>query len=155
MAPSWSLTLATSLLALPSLISASRCQGQSCYIAYISGSTAKKYDLPGPATAAGASSSGETCIKTHLQEMKDLGGNMPKQFARYADKQAVYRTVMDAAPLAREAWLSKNATDESKQACESTIMIYARGTLEPGENGITLGPPLVAGAKAAGWGGLL
>jgi cutinase len=41
---------------------------------------------------------------------------------------------------------------EKRAACEKTILIYARGTIEPGDWGMTVGPALQSQAKSLGWG---
>jgi cutinase len=41
---------------------------------------------------------------------------------------------------------------EKRAACEKTILIYARGTIEPGDWGISVGPALQTQAKNLGWG---
>jgi hypothetical protein len=88
--------------------------------------------------------------------MRDLGANMQSKEIEanlnYVSKQDLYKTVMDIAPEAREAWATKNYTVEQGAQCAPTMLLYARGTMEPGDNGITLGPPLVAAGKGLGWG---
>jgi hypothetical protein len=90
--------------------------------------------------------------------MSALGANMRESDEiitgkmNYASKDDMYKTVMDVAPLARLAWATKDYTVEQKTACAPTMLLYARGTMEPGDNGVTLGPPLVKAGKSLGWG---
>jgi len=147
-------TLVTALLLFADLGLAQTCQGQSCYIAYLSGSTKTKYDLPkGSKQATGASASGEKCIRDNLAKLgitelprKYVDTMSPGELRGAVEKVVMSETTPAVPPMRIEKRQGKGG------ACQSTIIIYARGTLEPGDLGMSVGPALQTQAKSLGWG---
>lgn len=145
-------SVATVFTSLVTTQESGKCEGQSCYIAYISGSSKTKYDLPAGKAAAGANASGEKCITEYLGK---LGVPLPTANAKATFLN--HLTGLDAKIAARSSFLSvkfdalkkdqvvEEARLEKRQtkvACKPYTLLYSRGTLEPGALGVTLGPQL-------------
>jgi hypothetical protein len=124
--------------------------GQSCYIAWVSGSTNKQYDLPKGAKAAGASASGEACVRKNLEALgvKTVPGNNLFGKNRMLSQEEIYKAIMAPQPAKiassekgkAVSLLSERA--EEAESCSPTMLLYARGTMEPGDLGISIGPKI-------------
>jgi len=142
-----SAVVAVSLLACLAEVQAvaQKCTGQSCYVASLSGSTEEPYKTQGSKKPTGGSASGDACIKNWY---KKLGMTPPPIRATQLE---AYEDFMSAAyPEATEAHQRSEAevdvaTDSAADSCTPYMLLYARGTTESGELGMTVGPSLKAG----------
>ncbi|TID18053.1 hypothetical protein E2P81_ATG11022 [Venturia nashicola] len=137
--------IVVSLLAILSNVQAQKCQGQSCYVASLSGSTEEPYKLQGGKKPTGGNAIGDRCIKGWYSK---LGLPAPAGLKRTALES--YNEFMEATitPEAKEALQSRALEDQENvtaDACTPYILLYARGTTEVGELGATVGPALKAG----------
>jgi Cutinase len=96
--------------------------GQSCFIAYLSGSTKQYYPPPANYKAPKTETTGSTCIKKHLLQ---LGAPVPGE-----------------KPLPAPVNYPVSPKSVGKVTCKPNMLIYARGTMEPGAFGMTVGPRL-------------
>ena len=111
------------------------CEGQSCTIAALSGSSGQPYDPASP--PSGGTYSGDCCIISY---------NPSVAATIYAEEPGLQAYC--AANPAKRSELSVGEINKIKrQTCYPYTLIYAAGTLEPGSLGITVGPVLAAGLE--------
>ncbi|KAF1826696.1 carbohydrate esterase family 5 protein [Dissoconium aciculare CBS 342.82] len=124
------------------------CRNQSCAVATVSGSTGSSvYDFS--SYPVGDTQDGNCCIVRYFPAAKD---------ALYKARPGLQQY---CASHGGDAPLDKNppgittvtvVNPKSKRAtCKANILIYSKGTLEPGDLGITLGPQIKAGLDAKLW----
>ena len=120
------------------------CRGQSCLIADTAGSTGRDPTI----AAEGGSEADIQCIIKHnpvVGEMRTKYGNNPPQVEKqktgfFSDIMAylnsLWRPLVDA--------VGSTTTGKFTGTCSPKILIHAKGTLEPGDIGLFIGPPLKA-----------
>jgi hypothetical protein len=130
-------------------------KGQSCYIAYLSGSTKSVYKLPaGKTKAEGQDAKGEACTKDNL---KKLNVTMPPQlssrtalleFITSSDEAGFQGISMPEQPVNQLTALEK------RQGCKPETLLWVRGTFETGEFGniAKFGTTVQSTFSKAGWG---
>jgi Cutinase len=133
-----------------SMLAAFECQGQSCVLADTSGSTGRMPNMK----AEGANEADVQCIVKHnpvigdfIQKYDNKLPDVPKQNTGISSALATGLNL---------AWRPLIGATGSKETgsftgnCTENILIYARGTMEPGALGISVGPAL-AKALPSGW----
>ena len=113
-----------------------QCSGQSCEIADLSGSTGRAYT--GTKIPADSTYSGDCCVIYYNPAI------MQQAYAEVNGLQQ-YCSVFPYNPptsskIKREAALLEIA--ERQLSCSPKTLIYAKGTFEPGDLGVTVGPQL-------------
>lgn len=132
------------------MLKAFDCLGQSCVIADTAGSTGRDPILK----AEGASDADIQCIIKHNPAVGDLLKNyngkppeVPKQ------DTGVVSSLMGGLNGAWRPLVAATGSTETGKftgTCTSNILIFAKGTLEPGTYGITVGPTFTSGLPR-GW----
>jgi Cutinase len=132
------------------VLAAWECVGQSCLIADTSGSTGRNPTM----RAEGAKDGDIKCIVAHNPPVGEL---MTKYFNKPPEvpkqKTGVSSALMGGV---NSLWRPMVASKGNKEAgtfkgkCTANILIFAKGTLEPGEFGIIVGPPFTS-KLPAGW----
>jgi hypothetical protein len=131
--------------------------GQSCFIAYISGSSKSVYSLPpGRTKAEGQSPAGEACTREYL---KKLNVPLPPQlvssrsalleFLASSDEKAIQEALLHET---QETQLTELL--EKQQGCKPETLLWVRGTIEQGEFGdiMRFGLGVQKAFSKAGWG---
>ncbi|MCJ1474032.1 hypothetical protein MMC13_002690 [Lambiella insularis] len=120
------------------LRSRQQCEGQSCTIAALSGSSGQVYD---PTTApTGGSDVGDCCIITY---------NPSAAAVLYAEKPGLQATCTATTTKHKRELSFEDVQDLERRACSPYTLIYARGTDEIGTLGETVGPALAIGLEVA------
>jgi hypothetical protein len=132
------------------ILAAWECVGQSCLIADTAGSTGRNPTM----RAEGAKEADIKCIVAHNPPVGDL-------LAKYANQPPEVPKQKTGASSAlmggiNSLWRPMVAAKGNKEAgtfkgkCTPNILIFAKGTLEPGEFGILVGPPFTS-KLPSGW----
>jgi len=117
------------------------CQGQSCVIADLSGSTGDPYD---PSSApSGGTDSGDCCILTY---------NPSAASVLYSEKPELKSECASSSKYKRAGLPSSQISTAKRATCSPYTLIFARGTFEAGTLGDTVGPALEFGLDAAAFG---
>jgi hypothetical protein len=121
-------------------------QGQSCAIAALSGSTNESFEetvknTGGGKQPKGSNSAGKQCITKFY---KQLGLKAPVGISRSVNQERV--------GAASEMFRRGSVNMEKRQNCKQNIMLFARGTTEPGTMGSTVGPALSSALSRQGGG---
>jgi hypothetical protein len=136
------------------------CRNQSCAVATIAGSTGSTtYDFP--SYPVGDTQDGDCCIIRYFPAVKEPfykgrpglqsycashGGDAPlDKNPPGVDSVTVINPKL---PNKRQLFGGGSTTPA---ACKANILIYSKGTLEPGDLGITLGPQIKNGLDAKLW----
>jgi len=123
------------LTLLPSVLLAQKCIAQSCAIAALSGSTDESFDEivqgMGGKAPTGSNSAGKNCITKYY---KQLGLKGPKSIPKV-------KLVSDM-PTHSDLENRTTAALQKRQGCKPNILVFARGTMEMGTMGSTVGPAL-------------
>jgi Cutinase len=124
------------------MLTSSGCLGQSCVVADTAGSTGRVPILK----AEGAGDSDIKCIIKHNPVVGDLLKNyndhppeVPKQNTTFLSSAMLGLNDL-LKPLS-----NPRETGKFGSACATNILIFAKGTFEPGIMGITIGPQLASG----------
>lgn len=137
---------ALAALALPLLASASpvakapvvarqvagQCSGQSCEIADLSGSTGQAYT--GTTQPADSTYSGDCCVIYYNPSIAPLAYSEVNGLEQYC---AIFPYSPPSSKVKREEVAKRQFT-----TCAAKTLIYAKGTFEPGDLGVTVGPQL-------------
>jgi hypothetical protein len=128
--------------------------GQSCAIAALSGSTNESYEETvkgsGAKTPTGSNSKGKECITKYYKQLglKAPGGGITPPAANGAT-QPERRIRVESTEEDGDVNLSGI---EKRQGCKPYTLLYARGTLEMGTMGSTVGPALQSALARQGGG---
>jgi len=133
------------------------CRNQSCEIATIAGSTgATVYTYPSYPT--GDTQDGDCCIVRYFPAAKDAiysqrpglqsycaahGGDAP------ADSDPLGVNSVTIQPSSKRGLFDNKAA--AATTCKPNILIFVKGTLEPGDTGITIGPSLKSNLDSSKW----
>jgi Cutinase len=122
---------------------------QSCAIAALSGSTDESFDDivkgMGGKQPQGSNSAGKSCITKYY---KELGIKAPSSLN---SKRSAFMISDDRIAQRSNELKSENSVHErdmsnmrirTRQACKPNVLLFARGTTEPGTMGSTVGPAL-------------
>jgi hypothetical protein len=132
------------------MLSAFECLGQSCLIADTAGSTGRIPNMK----AEGASDSDIACIVKHNPAVADLlrkYNNHPPDVVK--QDTGVMSSLIGGLNAGWRPLVSLSGSTETGTftgTCAPNILIWAKGTLEPGQYGITVGPGLTSNLPA-GW----
>jgi hypothetical protein len=136
--------------------------GQSCWIANLSGSTGEPYTLRDNKRPSGGTKDGDACIRKYSQQ---LGYQLPvclrDKNPQNCNPSASVKRDVPPAIVERESngsTVEDSASDlvddalEKRQlgGCKPNTLLFARGTLETGTMGITVGPAL-SSALGSDW----
>jgi hypothetical protein len=121
-------------------------KGQSCAIAALSGSTNESFEEAvknsgGGKQPQGSNSKGKQCITKYY---KQLGLKAPVGISRSVNSERV--------GAASEMFRRGSVNVEKRQNCKQNILLFARGTTEPGTMGSTVGPALSSALSRQGGG---
>jgi hypothetical protein len=126
------------------VLSTWECVGQSCLIADTAGSTGRNPTM----RAEGAKDADIKCIIAHNPPVGDL---LTKYFGHPPEvpkqKTGASSALMGGLNSMMRPGTAKKGSKETgtfKAACAPNILIFAKGTLEPGEFGILVGPPFTS-----------
>jgi len=158
------------LLSLINLGASQKCLGQSCQIAALSGSTEESFaeilkGTNGGKQPQGSDGAGKKCITKYY---KQLGLKAPEGIAGIS--RAALLNTMSFGPGVVQPTLEKKSASakssaepqneapdysrtsdvEKRQGCKPHAVLYARGTLEGGTMGSSVGPVL-SGALGGSW----
>jgi len=168
------------LMAVLYEVNAVACVGQSCYVAALSGSTEEPFAIKNGKKPAGGNASGDACIKNwykklgmptpaglkRYQEMTQLEAYtmlmtdpaVPRRVARgtagttVSSVESAEVSTYEFGTETDEAEQESDATLEKRQgACPSHEVLYARGTMETGALGLTVGPNLQTSLSGSKW----
>jgi hypothetical protein len=126
--------------------------GQSCAIAALSGSTNESFEevTKGSSKApTGSNSKGKECITKYYKQLglKAPGGSISSRAIAGEPNSQSRRSQVE--PASREA--GQEFWDlQKRQDCKPNILLFARGTLEAGTMGITVGPALQSALNRQG-----
>ena len=150
------LAIAAPLFSFVDAQTAGKCSGQSCYAAVLGASTGETFKIQNGKKPTGGTAAGDRCIKQYYQK---LGLPPPEGIRRMrrGDASGTSDIVHDL-PVSRspEAASVLETVDNRKRqllgggACKTNSLVFARGTLETGTMGITVGPALNA-ALGSDW----
>jgi hypothetical protein len=134
------------------------CRNQSCAVATIAGSTGSSvYDFS--AYPVGDTQDGDCCIIRYFPAVKDSFYKVRTGLQSYCASHGG-DAPLDKNPPGINSVTVVNPKLPSKRqlfgpstpaACKANILIYSKGTLEPGDLGITLGPQIKNGLDASLW----
>ena len=116
------------------------CEGQSCAIADLSGSTGKTPKIK----PVGGDKNGYKCIAKYNPEGIKAVMNAPEGPAQNVGISGALTSAM-ASLSSATSFLPAKDTGSFTGKCNKNILIFARGTTETGTLGITVGPVLNAG----------
>jgi Cutinase len=124
------------------MLAAFECRGQSCMIADTAGSTGRDPIMK----AEGADDNDIQCIIKHnpavgelLRKYNNQVPNVPKQSTTWMS------TAMSSLNKGLKSFSNPRETGTFAGTCAPNILIFAKGTLEPGILGITVGPQFTSG----------
>lgn len=151
------------LASLPTLVSrqdAGTCRNQSCEIAAVAGSTgATTYDYP--SYPVGDTQDGDCCIIKYFPAVKTRfyqarpslqaycaahGGDAPLD-----SNPPGISSISKRQPEPPTKIEERAAAATTSAPCKPKILIFVKGTLEPGDVGITLGPQIQQGLDPKVW----
>jgi len=160
--------LLTHLLLLATLTSdvlSQKCTKQSCMIANLSGSTGVQFSLdPSKPTPSGSSKSGFKCIEKYakygagappgaIPAGKGPSGakatGSPAAPPKAAAPKAAGGAPAPAASPAETGGEEESTLEKRQGSCKPYTLLFARGTLEPGAMGSTVGPALSSGLSSS------
>jgi hypothetical protein len=128
---------------------------QSCFIAYMSGSSKSVYSLPpGQTKAEGQNEKGEACAKENL---KKLGVTLPTRVASVRAFSVDLVRKPDVGASFNRSLSEVQGNDltelEKRDGCKPETLLWVRGTYEKGEFGAIakIGPGVQEAFSKAGW----
>lgn len=129
------------------MLAAFECRGQSCLIADTAGSTGRMPIMK----AEGADESDIACIVKHnpalknlLQKYNNSPPDGPKQVTSWMS------SAMISLNKGTKGFSNPRTSGKFDGTCAPNVLIYAKGTMEPGIVGITIGPQFTRNLPA-GW----
>jgi len=161
-------------LSLPRLVARQdfgSCRNQSCEVATVAGSTGATV-YPYSTYPTGDTQAGDCCIIRYFPAVKDEiyskrpnlqayceanGGDAPAEPnpPGVSTVTVAKRSEPTPAPERREALAAPIAVQErslkERATCSPNILIFIKGTLEPSDLGITVGPALADGLNSSLW----
>jgi Cutinase len=124
------------------MLAAFECEGQSCLIADTAGSTGHVPNMK----AEGATDQDIACIVKYnpeigeyLQKYKNRMPEVPKQ------DTGVMSNLMGGLNKIWRGFAGDSHTGSFTGTCAPNVLIFSKGTLEPGQYGITVGPIITSG----------
>lgn len=145
MTPLWNLVLLASYAFSGPIAPRQTCQGQSCTLAALSGSSGQPFD---PTVApTGGSDSGDCCIISYnpavAAQLYAYNPNLQSECASSSSSSS-------AAGVRKRDWsIMAHNTRRQSTPCLPYTLIYAVGTFETPPLGMTVGPALSGGLQAA------
>jgi hypothetical protein len=130
-------------------------KGQSCAIAALSGSTNESFEeiikAGGGKLPKGTSpSAGKECITKYYKQLglKSPGGGL----SRFVSTDEMPEIPIKDPEVDTDIQQSSRSVSqlEARQGCKANILVFARGTTEPGTMGMTVGPALSSALNRRG-----